>query len=222
MANYAEDVLESKEDNFKPVFKYFKSRVPPPDLTRAFDPEAVAQVLKPTIEFSEQSWVTSRWLRAPSTWRVACSSTSPKLPQGMLVLRNPFNPSGQAHLATLCVKEWPLMGKTNLVHSEVSRWLDDLSQDDQSSTASRLRWTTLGYHHNWDTKVYSEEKREELPKVSSDPLTEHLQKLWISLSGTLPTLYRSGLRTLSPGNHLHGRGSHSELLSPGSHFSRTH
>ncbi|TMW42474.1 hypothetical protein DOY81_012445, partial [Sarcophaga bullata] len=27
-----------------------------------------------------------------------------------------------------------------------------------------MRWTTLGYHHNWDTKVYSEELHSEFPQ----------------------------------------------------------
>lgn len=27
-----------------------------------------------------------------------------------------------------------------------------------------MRWTTLGYHHDWDSKKYSEEKRGEFPK----------------------------------------------------------
>ena len=27
----------------------------------------------------------------------------------------------------------------------------------------KLRWATLGYHHDWDTKVYSEDNRGEFP-----------------------------------------------------------
>lgn len=26
-----------------------------------------------------------------------------------------------------------------------------------------MRWATLGYHHDWDTKVYSEDKRHRFP-----------------------------------------------------------
>lgn len=26
-----------------------------------------------------------------------------------------------------------------------------------------MRWTTLGYHHDWDTKVYAEEHRHRFP-----------------------------------------------------------
>ena len=28
----------------------------------------------------------------------------------------------------------------------------------------RLRWATLGYHHDWDTKVYSEENASPFPE----------------------------------------------------------
>lgn len=34
--------------------------------------------------------------------------------------------------------------------------------------ASKLRWATLGYHHNWDTKVYSEGSRDEMPSEMSE------------------------------------------------------
>ena len=27
----------------------------------------------------------------------------------------------------------------------------------------KLRWATLGYHHDWDTKVYSEDNKGEFP-----------------------------------------------------------
>lgn len=31
----------------------------------------------------------------------------------------------------------------------------------------KLRWATLGYHHNWDTKLYSENSKSDMPKELS-------------------------------------------------------
>lgn len=31
-----------------------------------------------------------------------------------------------------------------------------------------MRWTTLGYHHDWDTKVYSEDMKNQFPQDLSD------------------------------------------------------
>ena len=33
----------------------------------------------------------------------------------------------------------------------------------EPGVVDKLRWTTLGYHHDWDTKIYSEEKRGDFP-----------------------------------------------------------
>ena len=39
-----------------------------------------------------------------------------------------------------------------------------------------LRWTTLGYHHNWDSKKYDEKKTGTVPDILND-LAELIQKL---------------------------------------------
>lgn len=31
-----------------------------------------------------------------------------------------------------------------------------------------MRWATLGYHHDWDTKIYSEKKRNKFPDDLAD------------------------------------------------------
>lgn len=38
-----------------------------------------------------------------------------------------------------------------------------------------MRWSTLGYHHNWETKKYSESNRSEIPKDMIE-LSEQLAK----------------------------------------------
>ena len=43
----------------------------------------------------------------------------------------------------------------------MSRFEDASSGD--PGVVDKLRWATLGYHHDWDTKVYSEDDRGEFP-----------------------------------------------------------
>lgn len=44
---------------------------------------------------------------------------------------------------------------------EVGDWFQEAVED--ASLLDKLRWSTLGYHHNWDTKVYSEDRRGTFP-----------------------------------------------------------
>ncbi|XP_014667700.1 PREDICTED: DNA oxidative demethylase ALKBH1-like isoform X2 [Priapulus caudatus] len=41
--------------------------------------------------------------------------------------------------------------------------VDTHQNNSSKDLIDRLRWVTLGYHHNWDTKVYSESMRTEFP-----------------------------------------------------------
>ena len=43
----------------------------------------------------------------------------------------------------------------------VSRF--DVASSGEPGVVDKLRWATLGYHHDWDTKVYSEDDRGEFP-----------------------------------------------------------
>lgn len=43
----------------------------------------------------------------------------------------------------------------------VGDWYEESRED--TSLVDRLRWSTLGYHHDWDTKVYSEQSRGTFP-----------------------------------------------------------
>lgn len=39
-----------------------------------------------------------------------------------------------------------------------------IRSEENKKLLSKLRWATLGYHHNWDTKHYSEDSKTEIPK----------------------------------------------------------
>lgn len=57
--------------------------------------------------------------------------------------------------------------KLNLdVHNTVPLTQDwwEMCQDNKNEDIiNKLRWATLGYHHNWDTKIYSEDLKDTFP-----------------------------------------------------------
>ena len=48
-----------------------------------------------------------------------------------------------------------------LTNHQAGDWYPACCED--SRLADRLRWATLGYHHDWDTKQYSENRRDPFP-----------------------------------------------------------
>ena len=65
----------------------------------------------------------------------------------------------------------------------VSRF--DAASSAEPGVVDKLRWATLGYHHDWDTKVYSEDDRGEFP----DDLANLSAGIVKALGGD--TLYRA-------------------------------
>lgn len=52
----------------------------------------------------------------------------------------------------------------------IDDWWESLQQmnvakdkNEKHRLKNGMRWTTLGYHHDWDTKIYAEEKRNKFP-----------------------------------------------------------
>lgn len=42
------------------------------------------------------------------------------------------------------------------------------ASDKANAVLPKLRWATLGYHHNWDTKLYSDNSRSDMPAELSN------------------------------------------------------
>ena len=140
--------------DFKSAFKYYKRREPPPSLENVIQPgdEPWSDLLEPCD-----------LLTPASTELEGCHTTDPgkwrglrfkKIP-GLTIIQNIFSPADQQFWAEECLKSYSGGDyKRNIDHPclniKVEDWYHEASQD--TALVDKLRWSTLGYHHDWDTK----------------------------------------------------------------------
>ncbi|CAK9303992.1 unnamed protein product [Gordionus sp. m RMFG-2023] len=70
---------------------------------------------------------------------------------GLFFIKNIFTNIGQEYWMNSCLNCYPKSHKSNVQIL------------DQKHKFSKLRWVTLGYHHNWDTKIYSHDDKSVMP-----------------------------------------------------------
>lgn len=75
----------------------------------------------------------------------------------MILIKNPFTTLGQRYWIRKCLEEYSQKpNKTNIdAENIIEDWWNECFANGQCDIKlqKKLRWTTLGYHHNWDTKV---------------------------------------------------------------------
>lgn len=110
-----------------------------------------------------------------SEWRLFIFEDLP----GLQLLSNVFNSIGQRYWMARSLRDYSKCPpyRSNLQNNSIPTTNEDLMenwwsllQDCQSSSPARykqlkksMRWSTLGYHHNWDSKVYNYNDRSEFP-----------------------------------------------------------
>ncbi|XP_074548940.1 nucleic acid dioxygenase ALKBH1 [Halichoeres trimaculatus] len=169
MAKMAASMVESGEDAFRKVFKFYKRRNPPPDFSDVVDfsrglpsDKIVKAKLDPTAVSDVEA--ARIGLQPVRDWRAFGLQGYP----GFIFISNPFLPGSQPFWIRQCLKTYPQKPNVcNLdMHMSPSETQDIWGQSVRGlSTPSgkreprtlleRLRWVTLGYHYNWDTKTYS-------------------------------------------------------------------
>ena len=157
---------------FKDSFKYYKSRDPPPDLKGVIDlndPNSNKVInLKGKILNEQCERVLG--LKPVKDWKIYELLDIP----GLIFIKNPFTTHGQRYWIIKCLKDYSRKPyKLNLdAHNSSSDdgpWWDTCFGNSGKARAMlpKLRWATLGYHHNWDTKLYSETSKTEMPEELS-------------------------------------------------------
>lgn len=109
-------------------------------------------------------------LQPVHNWRLYTLNSHP----GLIIIRHAFTTQGQRYWMARSLKDYPKTpNRVNLNErlfqkSVLDDWWYSLQNCEDKDEARRMkismRWTTLGYHHDWDTKVYSEELHNEFPE----------------------------------------------------------
>uniref|UniRef100_A0A3B5ABW2 Nucleic acid dioxygenase ALKBH1 n=1 Tax=Stegastes partitus TaxID=144197 RepID=A0A3B5ABW2_9TELE len=156
----AASLVENGEDAFRKVFKFYKRRNPPPDLSDVIDFSKSVQSdkVKGNIRRSNSSQddveAARVGLKPVRNWRAFSLQGYP----GFIFISNPFLWGSQPYWVRQCLKIYPQ--KPNIcnldMHMSPSDTEDIWGKSQKPKTLlERLRWVTLGYHYNWDTKTYS-------------------------------------------------------------------
>ncbi|XP_041809507.1 nucleic acid dioxygenase ALKBH1 [Chelmon rostratus] len=170
MAKMAASMAESGEDAFRKMFKFYKRRNPPPDFSDVIDFSKCAtsdKILPAKLDPAAVSDAQAArvGLQPVRHWRAFGLQGYP----GFIFISNPFLLDSQQFWVRQCLKTYPQ--KPNVCNLDVHMSPSD-TQDiwgksvhglslppsgkrEPKTLLERLRWVTLGYHYNWDTKTYS-------------------------------------------------------------------
>lgn len=161
-------------DSFKREFKRYKQRQPPPDLSEVIDfAETEALPFKKWVFLSMipvsdlEGTNCDMGLRPCKEWCVYGIHGHP----GFVFILNPFTPEGQWQWIKKCMKEYPCKPNICNLDAHVNRtypntiWTQSTSDVSclEKSLLYKLRWVTIGYHYDWDSKTYSETRHTEFP-----------------------------------------------------------
>jgi len=157
------ETIRNEENNFRDTFKYYKKKQPPPSLTTVLDPEvdkALFEEIQDKIEPLDNLELTN--MNDRSQWKISYYKPNP----GLVIIKDVFSSKDQLYWSKKCLKEYSSANyKRNIDHKDlnlfVENWWEESQQD--PSLVDKLRWSTLGYHHDWDTKVYSENNKSVFP-----------------------------------------------------------
>lgn len=158
------------ERNFKESFKFYKARFPAPDLSEVVDVDNASE--ETCSQFKAQISGSNPFpliLKPPDEWLCYEVNNRP----GLIFIRNPFTALGQRYWVVRSVRDYPQAPNVvNLIPKKFEKevvddwWRAFRSAKDpkfRENLKASMRWATLGYHHDWDTKVYSESMKNEFP-----------------------------------------------------------
>lgn len=96
-----------------------------------------------------------------------------QFPSGLIFIKNPFTAQGQRYWIARCLRDFPKSPHVNNLRSKsisqsvIDDWWTEMTHSETITEKERLRtalrWCTLGYHHQWDTKVYAEDRKHSFP-----------------------------------------------------------
>ncbi|XP_077286549.1 alpha-ketoglutarate-dependent dioxygenase AlkB [Arctopsyche grandis] len=160
-------------ETIRASFKYWKRRQPPPCPNKAVNlhndstlPNDVVRKELQKIDLEKSLW-EQFGLISPDQWKVYTFNSN----KGLIYIKNPFSLRGQRYWIARCLRDFPKKPhKLNIdahdyLNADEDWWTTshDNNVDRCKNLLKSLRWATLGYHHDWDTKLYTEENKHNFP-----------------------------------------------------------
>ncbi|XP_037937015.1 nucleic acid dioxygenase ALKBH1 [Teleopsis dalmanni] len=156
---------------FRERFKYYKSKWTVPDFKDVidFESESDQTVNELILNNCQTLGKLPPGLQPLHTWRCFNLPNHP----GLIIVRNAFTAHGQRYWIARSLKDFPhhpnVVNLNDKLFSQpvIEDWWTELQKCEDKNEARRmkigLRWATLGYHHDWNTKVYNENMRGTFP-----------------------------------------------------------
>ncbi|KAL0267197.1 UNVERIFIED_CONTAM: hypothetical protein PYX00_009542 [Menopon gallinae] len=211
------------KNTFKDVFKFYKRKSAKLDLSNVYDFDQYGNSGDPChfqdkvkkIQISNSvgiDWESSYGMKDPKEWGVFTFTLKP----GLIYIKNPFKASGQRYWIARCLKDFTK--KPNILNIDTLNilekgidWWDFCEREHNTKEGKlvleKLRWATLGYHHNWDSKEYSEELKNDFP----DDLKVFCKDLGNVLGFPEFNAEAAIINTYHKDSSLNGHTDHSEI-----------
>lgn len=162
---------ETNPDNFKQVYKQYKRRDRPLNLSGVIDFSADThqnENVLPVRLCEPSNYPKFPGLKPVKEWK----AFQLKQCEGFIVIPNPFEPKYQRYWIERCLLDFPKKpNRTNLdAHMERPSQVwhqcmkDDSPDLGKESLLMKLRWATLGYQYEWNTKEYFADRVQAFPK----------------------------------------------------------
>ncbi|KAK2878951.1 hypothetical protein Q8A67_019742 [Cirrhinus molitorella] len=177
-AKMAASIVEHGEDAFRKLFKFYKRRNPPPDFSEVINFSKPCNDKVFTCELNStpisEEDVSKAGLRPVKEWRAFGLHGYP----GFIFISNPFLPGSQQYWVKQCLKTYPQ--KPNVCNLDMHMssveteniWEKSIDvirrkgcgKREPKTLLEKLRWVTLGYHYDWNSKTYSPDHYTPFPK----------------------------------------------------------
>lgn len=146
------------QDVFKKEFKYYKANKPPPILDNVINiyngiKKSDKVIRNSSLCLQENDRTDILGLIPITKWQIFEFESNP----GLVYIRNPFTSLGQRFWMRKCLESYTR--KPNRTNIDYEMVIDDWWRECYQNGApdevlqKKMRWVTMGYHHNWDTKV---------------------------------------------------------------------